>query len=133
MDQQIYSLGQVDLANDAIDRKALGLLQLASLIWVLLALFATIEIIWLVLFPLIIILSIYAVAPKETFHAGPDDWDKLCESYINQNSEACFNQVLSDYVEVIGKLLEINERKSRIVQISAVLFCVQVIGVMIIM
>lgn len=129
LDQQIYSLNLVYRANEAIDEKAMGILQLASLIGIILAFFATIEIRWLALFPLIIVLAAYALAPKKAFQPGTDDWDKLYSDYVHQDGGDCFDQVLSDYSETMTKSLAINEHKSRIVKSATFLFGIQVVGV----
>lgn len=132
LQEQIYSLDQIYRATEVVDEKAMVFLKLASLIWVLLVFLATIKIMWLILlFSAIMILMVYVSLPTVSYHPGTSDWEQLYTEYVNQDSNACFDQVLSDYSETMVKMLEINECKSRIVRCSAILFCVQIIGVII--
>lgn len=127
LDQLIYSLNQLDAANEAIDKKAIALLQVASLGWFLLLFFTPVAYYYLFLFPLVIIFTVYILFPRTLFAPGTHDWGELYADYIYKNSEECFDQVLDDYFEVMTKLSPVNKHKSKAMQVSAILFFIQIL------
>lgn len=130
----------VNLSGDSLDQKATSVIQLGILImagilsvpsfvisdpavWVKVALALA-----LMTSLLIISFSILALLPQNYEIPGAIDWDEIHDQYIRVESEACFDQILSDYLHSIRVFRERNARKARLVKCSLSLLILQVVG-----
>ncbi len=130
LEQQYYALSQIYQDNDTLDGKVAGLLQLTSLIFMTLVIIHLINNMHLgIIFIPIVLMTILMITwiPRKTFSPGTRDWNTLHAGYINQDSQARFEQILDDCMETNDRLLSINSFKALLVKISTVLFGIQMI------
>ena len=149
LQQKYQALEIINQANDGLDKKAATLLQASALIVALTGVltipgfirtdnpvaWAQVGIaIAFLLFAGMIILSTIAWFPQSTYLPGSLDWDwnELYYQYLLVDSESCFNQVLRDCTITIERLKVLNSRKGVLLKVSAGLFVVQIIGLMVI-
>lgn len=141
LEQRYYHLSQLYQANDSLDGKAMSLLQTTGLIFVLVGVLISHDLILknillvgisFIPFGLMVILLACGVLPKDTYTPGTQDWNKLYEQYIYKGNDDCFGQILDDCVETADRLLTRNKSKSETVVWAIILFGLQVIGLLII-
>lgn len=149
LQQKYQALEIINQANDSLDKKAATLLQASALIVALTGVLSIPGFIrtdnpvaWakvgiavaFLLFAGMIILSAIAWFPKGYYLPGSLDWDwdELYKQYLLVDSDSSFNQVLRDCTVTIERLKVLNYHKGLLLKISAGLFVVQIIGLMII-
>ena len=77
-----------------------------------------------------VLLAVFAGLPSDFGHSGNTNWDEMFADYIHQDVDACFDQILADLLEAIERSVQRNRSKARYVTWAAVLFAVQILGVL---
>ena len=79
---------------------------------------------------IMVLLAVFAGLPSDFGHSGNTNWDEMFADYIHQDVDACFDQILADLLEAIERSVQRNRSKARYVTWAAVLFAVQILGVL---
>lgn len=77
-----------------------------------------------------VLLAVIAGLPSSFGHSGEIKWDEIFADYIDQDVDACFNQILADLLEAIERSAKRNRSKAGYVAWSSGLFAVQIVGVL---
>lgn len=128
---------KLDEANDAMDAKAMGLLQASSLVTGLLALLdysiakgswlsGLAVIVALVCLFCMVLALLEAFRPRAYDTAGVADWDDIYKLHLSVSPEACFLQIVSNLINSIKSVEKINQEKREMLYWAVVLFAVQV-------
>lgn len=133
LEQKYKLMETVQSANQALDDKANSLLQTGGVVVGLVATFTLSDLALLVrgdntvgipiisqisiaaafiLFLLSIWLYRQAQSPMAYDLPGSTDWDRIFNSYLYATPEACFDKVLSDLINSIDSMKELNSRKA---------------------
>lgn len=145
LEEKRLMLSMLDGARDTLDARGLGLVQAAGLVLVLAGVvrlpgfvlapvdqgwaLAAVAVAFLA-FGGMVGLFLGAMAPLVYTLPGTLDWDELGERYLGAEEEDCFNQVLSNLIEAIEKMMAVNRRKGRCLRWAIGLFLVQVVGLL---
>ena len=73
-----------------------------------------------------------ALAPREHKRVGDGDWDNFFDLYINVDTDAAINQVLSNFGAAITTNAASNEDKARLVNLSMLMLLFQVLSVLVV-
>lgn len=76
--------------------------------------------------------AIGALAPREHKRVGDGDWDNYFNLYISVEEDAAINQVLSNLGDAITVNAAMNEDKARLVNLSMLLFLLQVLSTLVV-
>lgn len=77
--------------------------------------------------------AIGALAPREHKRVGDGDWDTFFNLYINVEVDDAINQVLSNLGIAITTNAASNEDKARILNLSMIVFMLQVLSTLIVL
>lgn len=145
IEQQYFSLTQIDRANEQLDTKALQLLQISGLILALVGalempsfiigdptLLAMIGIaIGFLSFLGMIALLMLTVTPATSYVPGTQDWDKIYDKYITVELVDSYDKILMDCLHAFDKLSILNQHKANNLRWAVGLFLFQVVGLLI--
>ena len=145
LEQKYHTLKMVDQANDSLDRKATNLLQIIILIIALVSLLSIPNLaqgnptvltkagiaVASLAFIVMLGLSILAWLPGRYPFPGPSDFDQAYDKYILASKDDCYNQILSDLLETIELIQELNSRKGKLITSSTILLVVQSSGLIV--
>lgn len=138
------TVAMVDNAGNHLDSKALGLLQAASLVLALVAvlglpgrltalsgvgLFGLI--VAVLAFGAMIVLALIAWYPRPYFAPGSEVWDDVWAKYIVADTMSAYLQVISNYDALIELLAARNRIKGQALIGAAIVFVVQIVGLLI--
>lgn len=138
IEQRYYGLSKMDEANDALDNKALSLLQASGFILTLVSalrlpgLMTTPSLwVWLpvsvgfLTFLVMVGLSLAAWFPRTSGTPGRFDFDEIYDKYVVADRDNCFHQVIADFLGAYEILLDANKRKTSTLRWAVILFGVQ--------
>ncbi len=77
-----------------------------------------------------ILCAIWAWRPAGHKQAGAVTWEEAFDAYINEDSDGCFRQVLSDLLGATAANMTRNERKARYVTAAVWLLALQVASIL---
>lgn len=139
IEQRYYGLSKLDEANDALDNKALSLLQASGFILTLVSalrlpgLVTTPSLwVWLpvlagfVTFLAMLGVTLAAWFPRTSGTPGKFDFDVIYDKYVDVDRNECFHQVVADFLGAYEILLDANKRKVTALKWAIILFGVQI-------
>jgi hypothetical protein len=144
IEQQYFSITQIDRANEQLDAKALQLLQAAGLILVLVGALEIPKFItsdptlWarsgifvgFLAFAGMVYLLASTVKPGAACAPGSQDWNEIYDEYLIVKLDDSYNKVLVDCLETFDRLSDLNQGKAKSLQWAIFLFVLQVTGLL---
>jgi len=143
LEQTHYRLAQIDRANEHLDTKALGLLQVAGLILALTGVLKFPDALYgadvlvktgiavgFLAFAGMILLTLLTWSPANIALPGSTDWEEIYDKYVTVQIEQTFDQVLQDSLATQHYLVELNRRKANCLKWSLLLFFIQLAGLL---
>lgn len=144
---QLYTrLSMVDSANDTLDKKAITLIQVNSLLVAVAGIIGVDQMLGsqkdaMTMFLLLISAAAFLITiacsfavwfPGRYAMPGSVTWDDLHERYLNVSDEAAFLQILSNLSSTIQRLDAINAHKSQLVKIGFVAWVIELLVLLVI-
>lgn len=142
--QQYHLLDTFHRANEVLDQKAMGILQVGAFLVVLSGALSIPDYfikdpsllakgllaIGFLAFMVMVGLSITALSPAEREFPGSTSWDEIQIRYILADPGQCFNQMSSDLLKATESERSINDKKAKQMKRSALLLILQVGGLL---
>lgn len=130
--------------GDHLDNKATALMQAGGLVIALTGVvkipgFASNPTAWAAVgislaflaFAGMILAAVKAWNPSNFSHAGAIEWDEMFNAYLLKDVQDCYSQELYDLSSAIEDMFARNISKGKYVRLSALLFAIQIVGVLI--